>query len=243
MAVRTRTLTNLLADVRWQADQLGATVRHDDSSLTRALNQSIQRFREWVSDNGFAYYLVPSTPGSLPVGATSPYAFGQLDISAVTPAVVRIYGLDVTVNGEIISLDPVAFGERNSFQHFEDSGGIPVAFSMYSNTKIAILPPSQSAYQYVLWYLPVASDLSSGSDTFDGIAGWEEWLVWDMLIKIIVRDDAPNAAQIALTERDRIQADILKRSRNLQRVGPMVKRDTRGEKAAKRAFAGRGRYP
>jgi hypothetical protein len=238
VAVRTRTLTNLLADVRWQADQLGATLRNTDPDLTRALNQSIQAFREWISDNGFQYYLRPSS-GVCPIGATSPYAFGLLDISAISPAVVRVYGLDLTVNNVIYSLDAVTFAERNTFQGFlsdTNKSGIPIAFSMYTNTGVALLPPAQAAYPYTLWYLPVGTDLTAGSDTFDGIAGWEEWLYWDMLVKLVVRESDAAKAQIASGERERVQAAILKRSRHLQRQGPSIKRDTRGEKLDKRRF-------
>lgn len=238
MSVRTRTLTNLLADIRWQADQLGATVRNDDASLTRALNQSIQAFREWVSDNGFAYYL-KSSAGTCPIGATSPYAFGLITISSISPAVVRVYGFDLTINNVIYSLDAVAFAERNNFQGFlsdTNKSGIPIAFTMFDNNSIALLPPAQAAYPYSLWYLPVSTDLSAGSDTFDGIAGWEEWLVWDVLVKLVVRETDLAKAQLAVGERDKIQAAILRRSRHLQRQGPMIKRDTRSEKMDKRRF-------
>lgn len=238
MAVRTRTLTNLLTDIRWQADQLGATLRNDDTSITRALNQSIQAFREWISDNGFQYYLLPVS-GVCPIGATAPYAFGLLDISGFTPKVVRVYGLDLTVNNIVYSLDAVTFAERNTFQGFlsdTNKSGIPIAFSMYTNSGICLLPPAQGAYPYTLWYLPVGSDLATGSDVFDGIAGWEEWLYWDVLVKLVVRDTDVAKAQFALGERDKVQAAILKRSRHLQRQGPVVKRDTRGEKLDKRRF-------
>lgn len=237
MAVRTRQLSDLLLDIRWQADQLGATLRNTDTQLTRALNQSIQAFREWISDNGFSYYLKPST-GVLPVGATSPYAFGQLTISAISPAVVRVYGLDVKVNGIIYGLDAVAFAERNRYQTVDtNTSGIPVAFTMYDNNQIAIMPPALSAYPYTLWYLPVSTDLAAGSDVFDGIAGWEEWLTWDVLVKLVVREKEPAIASVALSERDKVQAAILKRSRHLQRQGPMVKRDTRADRMNKRLLA------
>ena len=212
-------------------------MRNDEPSLTRVLNQSIQAFREWISDNGFAYYLVPAT-GVCPIGATAPYAFGLLTISSISPGVVRVYGVDLTVNNVVYSLDAVAFAERNGFQGFlsdTSKTGIPTNFTMYDNNKISLLPPAQAAYPYTLWYLPVAQDLSADSDTFDGIAGWEEWLVWDVCVKLAFRES--DQIKLAMAgERDRIQAAILKRSRHLQRQGPMIKRDTRGEKMDKKRF-------
>lgn len=238
MSVRIRSLTNLLTDIRWQADQLGATLRNDDISLTRVLNQSIQAFREWISDNGFSYYLTFAT-GTCPIGATSPFAFGQITISGLSPALIRVYGVDLTIDNVIYSLDAVAFAERNNFQGFlsdTNKSGIPISFSMYNNNQIALLPPAQSAYPYTIWYLPSQADLVTGSDVFDGIAGWEEWLYWDVLVKLVVRETDLEKASLAMGERDKVQVAILKRSRHLQRQGPMVKRDTRSEKMDKRRF-------
>ncbi len=236
---RLKTLDQLRALVRWQADAAGLTLRHTDNDLATELNESIQRFREMISDNGFPYYLTTAT-GSLPVGVTSPHPFGVLDISALSPSAVRIYGLDVTVSGTTHSLDAVDFAERTRYQYPDGpTGGVPVAFTMWTDTKIALLPPSQSAYSYVLWYLPVATDLSGGSDTFDGKAGWETWVVWDVFHKLIHRDTYPALFASVGAERDRLRAEILKRSNHLQRQGPMVKRDTRGDKRSKIQLARR----
>jgi hypothetical protein len=226
--------------IRFQSDTAGLTLRHTDADLLIVINQSIQRFREMVSDAGFSYYLTPSAAASFTTGATSPYAFKVLDIASLSPTAVRIYGIDVTVSGAIHSLDAVDFAERNKYQYSDGpSTGVPVAFSMYSDTKVAILPPPDATYAYTIWYLPQVTELSAGSDTFDGKAGWEEWIVWDVFHKLIHRDTYPQLFASVATERDRLQADIVKRARNLQRVGPMVKRDTRGDKRAKMGLARR----
>jgi hypothetical protein len=230
---RTKTLAQLRALVQWQPDTSGLTLRHSTADLNTEINQSIQRFREMVSDNGLPYYLTTETV-TMPVGPTSPYAFGVLSLSAVTPSVLRVYGLDITVSGEVMSLDAVDFRERNSFQSRELSGnGTPIAFTMWDDSNVAILPASDSAYSGTLWYLPVAADLSADADTFDGKAGWETWIVWDVVHKLCVRDSYVQMIPVVLAERDRVQGEVLRRSRSLQRVGPMTKRDTRGEKRAK----------
>ena len=235
---RTITLANLRSLIQWQADIAGLTLRHTSASLTTAINSSIQRFREWISDNGFQYYLTHKT-GTLGTGATSPHVFYELDMTAFSPTVVRVYGFDVEVNGERHQLDPIDFRDRNAFQDRNNANGIPVAFTMYNDVKLALLPPPGSPYTYVLYYLPVAADLSGESDTFDGKAGWEWWIVWDVFHSILHRDANPELLASVKMERDKIQESILRRSRSLQRVGPMGKRDTRGETRTKRLFAGR----
>lgn len=204
-------------DLRWQADQLGATLRHDDTSLTRIINQSIQRWREWVSEQGSPLYLTPHA-GVLTVGATAPYAFSVIDFSAWNPTVVHVYQFEVTVNGQVLDVPQVPFEQRNQYQGVYgptptgSTQSIPVGFFRYNNS-LGIVPPSQSAYPYTAWYMGLGADLAADADTFDGITGWEEWLTWDCLIKLIVRDHDEQAYSVATAERDRLQADFQQRLR------------------------------
>lgn len=228
---RTRALSQILTDIRWQSDQLGATLRHDDPSLTRAINQSIQRWREWVCEQGSPLYLTPHS-GTLTVGPTAPYAFGTLDFSAWTPTALHIYQLEVTVNGQILDVPQLPFEQRNQYQGVfgptptGSTQSIPVGFFRY-NSILGIVPPPQSAYPYTAWYMGLFTDLSAPSDTFDGIAGWEEWLNWDVLIKILVRDRDQEAYSTATTERDRLQADFEQRLRS-DRPSVVKRYDLRG---------------
>jgi len=214
---RTRTLALMREDLRWQADQLGATLRHDNPSLTRVINQSIQRWREWVSEQGSPLYLTPHS-GVLVVGPTAPYAFGAIDFSAWVPTPVHIYLMEVTVNGQILDVPQIPFEQRNQYQGIfgptptGSTQSIPVGFIRYANT-LGIVPPPQSAYPFTVWYMGLGTDLVADVDAFDGIAGWEEWVIWDCLIKILVRDHDAGAYAVATAERDRLQSDFLQRLR------------------------------
>jgi len=222
---RTRTLTNLLADVRYQADVEGLTLRHPDANLTRAINQSIQEFREMLSENGSPYYLTSSTgPGSTPVGPTSGLAYGEVTITTPTD-IVRIYGVDLTVGSRVVSLQPTSFNERNDCQGYTS---IPEKFFTYSTTKLGFLPAADAAYPIRIWYLPVGTDLSAGGDTFDGQVGWEEWVVFSAAVKLVTRDDYPERYGMLVAERDRIGAKILSAATKRVRAGPLKRQDFRG---------------
>lgn len=214
---RTRTLAQMRTDLRWQADQLGATLRHDDASLNRIINQSIQRWREWVSEQGNPLYLTPHA-GTFAVGPTAPYAFGTIDFSLWNPLPVHIYQMEATVNGQILDVPQLPFEQRNQYQGVYgpiptgSTQSIPVGFFRYGTT-LGIVPPPQSAYPYVVWYMGLGADLVADGDTFDGVTGWEEWLTWDCLIKIIVRDHDQGAYATATTERDRLQTEFQQRLR------------------------------
>src|SRR6187551_1501564 len=111
---RTRSLTDLIADVRNLADIEGATLRHTDLRITREINQSIQRFREWVTEEGFGLYLTPYTV-NLTVGATSPYVWREVDLSALNPSLAHVQGIECIMQGQAYDLDKVPFESRNEY--------------------------------------------------------------------------------------------------------------------------------
>lgn len=221
---RTVSLTNLLAQIRFLGNIQGMTARHTDADLTRAINQSIQHFREKVSAHGARNYLTHAV-GTLSTGATSPFAFTVLDLAALSPAVVRVFALDITVQGRVVPLEQIDFDSRNDFQ---DWGAVsmtrePIAYANYQQARLAIFPASNGAYPYTCWYLPVLADLVAGSDTFDGVVGWEEWVACDVLLKVLQRDEYPQVVAMATDMRDRVWADI-ERNCNPVKSGGIVRR-------------------
>lgn len=180
---RTRSLDEMIADLRNLADIEGATLRHPNAKLTREINQSIARFREWVTEEGFAVYLTPYTV-ELTVGATSPYVWREVDLSVVNPPLSHVQAVECIVQGEQFDLNKIPFESRNEYAQ---QVGVPAAWIQYGEI-IGIVPPPQSAYVITVWYLPVYADLVDGSDTFDGMAGWEEWVRWNSLIPLLTRD-------------------------------------------------------
>ena len=86
---RNVTLLQLRTDVAAQCDfSTSASGRYTTTLLNRIINQSIQRFRERISNEGMTHFLV-SYSGSLTQGTTSTYAFQTLDLSALSPSVVQ----------------------------------------------------------------------------------------------------------------------------------------------------------
>ncbi|TAK10620.1 MAG: hypothetical protein EPO32_14920 [Anaerolineae bacterium] len=224
---RSVTLAVLRSDVSQQADIVGATLRHTPASLNRLINQAIQRFRERISAEGSAHFLTSST-GTFSVGATSPYSFQTLDLSAVSPSLVRTFGIDVTLNSQSNSLLHVPFSARCDYGG-PSTTGVPVAWAHYQTNKVAILPAPDSAYTYVVWYLPVLADLSADGDTYDGVAGWEDYIVWDVVKRAFVRDQFPQAYALASAYADERWAEIVRMTARVTHAGgAVVARDTMG---------------
>ena len=226
------TLAQILDDAEAQADLLGTDTRHTPARKLRMANQAIQRFRELLTVHGVRLFLTPAN-GTLTAGVESPYSFRTLSISALT-LLVRPVHLDITINGIVTTLDHVPFDARNDYGGATFSG-VPRAWAQYNRNSIAILPAPDAAYPYTLWYIPRLADADDPSDTFDGVAGWEDYVVWDVVCRLLVRDQSGTAYQIASAERAGIWADIMKTAPRVNRGGPpAIGRDTVGQKRAGR---------
>lgn len=226
---RNATLGQLRADIQDQADIAGLTTRHVASLLTRRINQSIQRFRERLSTEGCHHFLVSVTK-TLSAGATSPYPFYALDLSGESPSVVRTYAVDLTVNGQTKTLVHVPFDERTAYGN-RTSPGEPVAWTNYQTRSVAIMPAPGSEYEAVVWYLPVLPDLAIDADTFDGVAGWEDYIMWDVVCGIMVRDEHPQVYQMAENSKNNIFRDVLRAATKVSRAGGgVIGRDHLGDR-------------
>lgn len=233
------TIAELEADIRWQADQERAQLRHTSAKLRRAIGQSIDSYREMVSDQGWPYFLRVKT-GTLPVGATTDpddetilLNWGKLDTSEFNPPVVRIYGLDLHYSDSQEELSSVSFSERNAYQR---SPGVPQAYFVYDQTNVGILPPASSAYRYTLSYLPLASKMLNDDDEFNpGVPGGEQWVIWDVMQKLLYRDNYPDLAAAAANERERHRDQIVKQVGKLIRAFPKHKLNTRARRKAREA--------
>ncbi len=244
---RTRTVTELIADVRYRANIEGETARHPDANIQRLLNESWQELRELVSDAGYPYYLKAKS-GTLTAGAMTPdsasdpalkAAFGTLPLPTDC---LRVYGVDIEIDGGMVELEPLAFERRNAYQVGSTRAGRPIGFYPYdmgqeSTTTVtagalAIMPAPDTTYKYTLWYLPIWTDISTTS-VFNGFASAEQWVIWDTVLKICARDnDRAGTAAVAAGERTR-EAERLKTMATAQRAGPRRVHDSRSRRLRK----------
>ncbi len=233
---RTRTLAELEEDVRWQGNAEGVTARHTSARVRRAINQSIQEFRELVSDAGHPYFLRLSTD-SLDVGPSGDHAFGTIDISALSPAFLRAYGLDIKVCGVWTPVPPINFEQRNDWQYGTSSNGQPQGFFLFNETEVGFAPAADQAYEYKLYYLPTWTDLEDDDDTFDGLSGCEEWVVFNAAAKLKLRDNFGEEYAAFAAERQRLLEGILARSRSRQHAGATGRNDVRGRDGGARGLS------
>lgn len=234
---RAKTLLELRTRIRHLADAGPATTtgRHTTTELNTEINASWQQLREMMSEKG--HYL-KSAVATMTAGATSPFAFGTITMPADC---VRVMGVDVMVSAnEVRALLPIMFLERNeSYGIWGQQTGIPTGF-MVTNIgvelttgvtpgTIIIVPPPNGAYTYALWYLPAWTDITDDTFVFDGVAGWDDWVVYDVVLKLAMADnDMANTAAIASQMKGEAKDRLMTSVNSTQAVGPARRIDVAG---------------
>jgi hypothetical protein len=173
--MRTRTLAELRTDVRNRADMVN-DAHVTDAMLTTWLNQGIAELWDIL------LYADPDR------------CFRQIDVS--TTAGVSTYelpedfyqirGLDLIIQGRQIPVEPFTFQERVG-----PTAGTLVGYYGAPSTRYMVrfsddvatpalalvFDPDPGTQTYRLYYIFTPTLLSADGDTFDGVAGWEDYAV------------------------------------------------------------------
>lgn len=185
---RSVTLTSLEAQVRQRSDTESLTARFTSSEVTEYINQTWAELYNYIINTGQDYYL-------------SSYSFntssGTTDYALPSDFFLD-RGIDVTVSGRLYALDRWQFEEREQYDTLTTwSPGMPWSYTVLGSN-VSLRPAPGSVQSMRLWYYPTPTRLVSGSDTLDGIAGFEEYIVNGAAAKILVKDDRDPAACMSL---------------------------------------------
>ena len=211
---RTRTLTDLIADVRDRADVENST-HVTDAQITRYINQSGAALHAMMvehDEDEFTEELTLTAAAGAEYSTIGTGAGGEF--LEVKP--YKIVGVDVVdSNGVSYPVPRYMHGERANLE----SAGITSVFQLTryrwrgTNT-LYWAPPFSTNVTVRVTYVPSYVDLS-GSDPFDGRDGWEEWIVLDAAIKVAIKeetDDSQMVRERAVVEQ-RIRQQMIARDR------------------------------
>lgn len=129
----------------------------------------------------------------------------------------KLLGVDVALNGgdpnSWVTLKEFSFIQRNLYN-------FPNVYTMYGITnlryrlmgdQLEIVPVPSGGQTIQLWYAPRVSQLLNVTDIVDGVSGWEEYIVTDMCIKMLIKEESPAdafmAQKMALLERINVAAE------------------------------------
>lgn len=181
---RTATLLDLRTQSRQRADKVGSGYILD-SELNTYINQSISELYDLlVGAYGNDYYI--KTYSFATDGTTVDYA--------LPTDFYKMAGIDLYLNASrFISLKPFMFNERGRYQDGSNWAAIiAIQGPRYhlSGQNITFQPTPPGLFNMKLWYVPASPKLVADIDTFDGINGWEEFVVIDAAIKMLQKEES-----------------------------------------------------
>jgi hypothetical protein len=214
---RTRTLTNLIADVRKRADVEGATARHPDADLTRYINQGGAALRDLLIEVRGRRYFRSTTPISVTAG-TSVYGLPP-DFQSLL--MVRIS----TAPGQM--LEPLMPEDEAWMRDAQSSTQRPTHYDLKAGN-LEFLPVPTSAMTVTVDYIAAYADLVAGSDTLDGFDGWEEYVVSFAAKCVGVKDDEQDLVRLMNQDLAMLEGRIRKMAVNRDRFRADRVKDVRG---------------
>lgn len=136
-------------------------------------------------------------------GVTAFYDLPDGTLYSNAPAFYKLLGVDLILapgqNGSAITIKPFQFSERNRYTvpNFQSFYGVTnLRYRIFGNQ--LWLNPIPSAGQSIqLWYLPAPPNMTNDSDTFNAVAGWEEYIVVDSAIKAKDKEQADTSVLMA----------------------------------------------
>ncbi len=118
----------------------------------------------------------------------------------------KLFGVDLQISNAAsastgwISLRKFNFADRNKYTlpNIQTLWGRTNLLYRLAGGYIWFIPLPMASMPLRLWYAPRFTPMVNGSDNFDGINGWEEWVVNDVAMKAMVKEETDISAIQAL---------------------------------------------
>lgn len=195
---RTRTLDNLVSDVRLRADMVGSGFV-TDAEVGEYVNQSLAELYDLILGSwGDDYYIT----------STSKTTTGGTNVVTVPSDMYKLLGLDFQdASGWLTQLNRIQWADRARWINMPR--GRPQAYMVFSGNFV-IAPTPDTVYTLVVNYVPNPPRLVAGDGTsvFDGVAGWEEYAILDGAIKCLTKENALEAAGVLMAQKAAVKARI-----------------------------------
>lgn len=214
-------LSVILADIREQADIEDLTDRHGDATLIKWVNLEWRLFRTRLANAGMDGLTIPSAIAAL--GTSAPVATEQYHEVTWPDGAVGVYGVDVLIGNFWTPLEPISFARRRDFQGGGSGASsnvpgawFPITLPTESTTtiaagKIALVPLSNGAPNYRIWYLPGWTDITNTTHAFYGHDTWFEYLVQGVVRRVAEKDDDSQNTLAEAKDRQKEAWEIIER--------------------------------
>lgn len=197
---RTRNLGQLRNDIRVRADMVNDSLCAD-ADVNEWANQGWADLYEKIVQGGENYYL--STNLFSTMGGTASYAL-PADHYATR-------GVDAQVNGsQWFNLHRFQFERRNDYSLVDGSWNtMSCAYYDLQGGNLVFIPTPGAVYAIRHWYVPIPVRMVADSDSIDGVAGWEQYVIDWAAKKCLERDKDIEAAQAIAADIAALEARIM----------------------------------
>jgi len=154
----------------------------------------------------------------------TPYTYTTGQNQQLYPLPVDFYKLllcEVALNPQ----DPNSYVTLKQFNLIQKNlFNYPNQYTMYGITNLRyrlngdnlmIVPQTQGGQTIRIWYAPRPNQLINQTDTLDGIAGWEEYIVADVCIKMLAKEESDVSIFAAQKMEMDKRLDEMAKNRNL----------------------------
>lgn len=108
----------------------------------------------------------------------------------------KLRGVDRSNGGnDFFAILPFNFNDRNRRGYYQRWRGIEpsIRYRIMGNNLI-FTPQDQAAGNYQIYYVPRAADLTSDTDTIDGVNGWEEYVINSAAEEALIKEESDTSA-------------------------------------------------
>jgi len=217
--------SQLLSDVRQHADRVGDNAV-TDAELNRWIDQSAKALHDEIIDASGALYQMTTWNSALTPG-TSNY---QITVANF----YQLKAIRTLIGGVKRELQPYSMQDADYLNVPGDAFG-PRVYRLYGTQQsgatdsgpwIDLFPTPTASGTFSIDYIPSYSPNPSGSDpSFDGINGWEDYVVWDVVAQI--KDKLEEDPSYALRQLARQQERIKRLRAKRDAANPGRVRDVR----------------
>lgn len=176
-----------------------------DQELTEAANYYLAHvWRKLVRARGSDYYRKSPNAVLVTVPGTATY---------VLPGdFFELVGVDwIRGPNDVVRLMPFQEDERNVYQNnvgwVRNARNARIMYQLQAQ-RIALIPVPTSVETLQLLYIPSFPTLNFG-DSFDGVAGFEDFAVWKIASQLALKDENFPLAQMCSAEAEKIEGEIV----------------------------------
>ena len=158
------------------------------------------------SSGAISVTLPMAPPPGGPISATYVGAYSTQDTYVLPSNLYKPRGLDLQIaqaqgGTQFVTIRNFMFQERNQYNYLYNPiaigilGGTNILYRIIGTQFLKLIPtPNIANLKFKLWYIPTYTALVNDSDTFDGINGWEEYVILDVVIKMLAKQQQDTTA-------------------------------------------------